>query len=93
MKITNLKSFFEAKIEGEMEILSDLLENQPSIGEIRVEWFPEMFEEENGEFVTVERWNGISWEQHGLDVHNTVGDLLDLSQKLTEEADDYYKYC
>ena len=49
---------------------------------IRINWYHEAFDEKDGEFVTVEKWNGFEWEQFGLDVNHTVGDLLDLNEKL-----------
>lgn len=54
----------------------------PEIGEMRVQWHQGAFAEEIGEFVTVEMWNGEGWEQHGLDVHQTVEDLFNLSWKI-----------
>lgn len=54
----------------------------PPLGEVKVQWYHEAFIDGIGEFVTVERWNGNYWEQHGLDVHMTVEDLLNLNEEL-----------
>ena len=58
--------------------------DRPYLGEIRTHWYQEAFTDKVGELVTVERWNGQEWEQHGLDVHMTVGDLTELNERLGE---------
>jgi len=58
----------------------------PELGELRVKWYTiQAHAEQDGELVTVERWNGIEWEQHGLDAHMTVEDLDNLNQELGGE--------
>jgi hypothetical protein len=59
--------------------------DKPEIGELLINWYQEAFDEQCGEFVTVERWNGDGWEQHGLDVHMTVEDLDNLNRELGGE--------
>jgi hypothetical protein len=57
----------------------------PEVGETRVQWYHEAFSESDGEFVTVEVWDGDSWRQHGLDVHMTLEDLDRLNEELGGE--------
>ena len=53
------------------------------IGDLRINWYTVEAEfDQDGEIVTVERWNGSNWEQFGLDAHDTVQDLFDLEWKL-----------
>lgn len=59
--------------------------HRPYLGEVKTTWYQEAFTDEVGEFVTVERWNGQVWEQHGLDVHMTVEDLQELSEELSHD--------
>ena len=65
--------------------ITQLIDRTPRIGEMKVQWFPSAFAEGVGEFVTVERWNGESWECDSLDVNMTVEDLIDLNNKLIGE--------
>lgn len=63
--------------------ITALLDRTPETGELRIKWFTvEAAAEQDGEIVTVEKWNGYEWEQFGLDAHNTVQDLFDLEWKL-----------
>jgi hypothetical protein len=57
----------------------------PKLGETKVRWYQEAFDEKCGEFVTVEVWNGDTWSQRGLDVHMTVEDLDNLNRELGGE--------
>ena len=53
------------------------------IGEVRIKWYTvEAEAEQDGEIVTVEKWNGLFWEQFNLDAHDTVQDLFDLEWKM-----------
>ena len=62
------------------------INKQPQVGELRIQWYTELAQaEQSGEIVTVERWNGYGWEQHGLDAHMTVEDLDALNEKLGGE--------
>jgi len=62
------------------------IEITPEIGELRIQWYTELAQAEGcGEIVTVERWNGYGWEQHGLDAHMTVEDLDNLNRELGGE--------
>lgn len=68
--------------------LAEFIDQKPEIGDLRIEWFvSEAMAEEDGEIVTVERWNGEGWEQFGLDAHDTVQDLFDLEWKLGNLCD------
>ena len=43
--------------------LAEFIDQKPEIGDLRIEWFvSEAMAEEDGEIVTVERWNGEGWE-------------------------------
>ena len=65
------------------ENLAKFTGNQPSVGELKIEWYTtEAAAEGCGEIVTIERWNGYVWEQHGLDAHMTLQDLFDLERTL-----------
>lgn len=68
--------------------LAEFIDKKPEIGELRIHWFvTEATAEENGEIVTVERWNGEGWEQFNLDAHDTVQDLFNLEWKLGNLCD------
>lgn len=63
--------------------LAEFINKKPKVGELKIEWFvSEAMAEEDGEIVTVQRWNGYEWEQFNLDSHDTVEDLFDLEFKL-----------
>lgn len=66
--------------------LQPLIDGTPPVGELRIKWYTnEAHAEQCGEIVTIERWNGYGWRQFGLDAHDTVQDLLDLSWKMEAE--------
>ena len=63
--------------------IQPLIDSEHEDGELRIKWYTSQAQaEEDGEIVTVERWNGEGWEQFGLDAHDTVQDLFDLEWKL-----------
>ena len=63
--------------------IQPLMDGTPDIGETRIKWYTtEAQAEQCGEIVTIEKWNGYTWKQFGLDAHDTVQDLLDLSWKM-----------
>ena len=65
--------------------ISPLLKNQPKIGELRIKWYTvECQAEGMGEIVEIEQWDGDYWIQYGLDSHDTIQDLLDLSWKIPD---------
>ena len=86
---TDLETFsqwtnhFTAKLVSDVGKKIDIL---PEVGELRIQWYTELAQaEQSGEIVTVERWDGYGWEQHGLDAHMTVEDLDRLNEELGGE--------
>ena len=74
---------YTAKLVSDVGKKIDIL---PEVGELRIQWYTELAQaEQSGEIVTVERWNGDGWEQHGLDAHMTVEDLDRLNEELGGE--------
>ena len=58
---------------------------EPEIGELRINFFvDEAIAEDDGEIITVEKWDGTGWLQFNLSAYDTVQDLLDLEEKLGE---------
>jgi len=67
--------------------LAEFVNQKPEVGELKIEWFvSEAMAEEDGEIVTVQRWNGYEWEQFNLDAHDTVQDLFDLNWRIGEKC-------
>jgi hypothetical protein len=65
--------------------LQPLIDGTPEVGELKIKWYTaEAQAEQNGEIVTIEKWDGYGWRQYGLDAWHTVQDLLDLSWKLED---------
>ena len=86
---TELETFSHWTNHFTAKLVSDVgkkIEILPEVGELRIQWYTELAQaEQSGEIVTVERWNGYGWEQHGLDAHMTVEDLDALNEKLGGE--------
>lgn len=61
------------------------LVHTPELGELRIKWYTNQAQaEQDGEMVTIEKWDGYGWNQYGLDANMTVQDLLDLEWKMEE---------
>jgi hypothetical protein len=67
--------------------LADLLE-QPYTGQQRIKWYTAVAT--NGELVTIEVWNGLGWQQFGLDADMTIEEVNDTLNDLQALKDDLY---